>query len=186
MTLLPHPGVQREKGGVCFEASTSMVSLIPSQAVKGAAILANWGRWRHGTGLALPWSSCMSLQPRNSRPRLHQGESSILERKWEDKRKRKGREEKSTWLFTTSASSALYKPTTKKRNGQPRSGMVIRLPAPADFHHKVSPMVAVLQGGAPLLWAVVLCPQLPSITDTRWMVQEGWQGPRTQSYSMAT
>lgn len=31
MTLLPHPGMQREKGRVCFEASTSMVSLTLTQ-----------------------------------------------------------------------------------------------------------------------------------------------------------
>lgn len=44
MTLLCHPGVHRAKGRVCFEASTSTVSLTPSQGVEGAAIFSNWGR----------------------------------------------------------------------------------------------------------------------------------------------
>lgn len=53
MTLSPHPGVQRVKGRVCFEASTSMVSLTPSQAVEGAAIFSN-SEGGDGTGLVLP------------------------------------------------------------------------------------------------------------------------------------
>lgn len=36
MTLPPHPGAQTGKGRGCFGASTLLVSLLPSQAVKGA------------------------------------------------------------------------------------------------------------------------------------------------------
>lgn len=36
LTLPPHPGAQTGKGRGCFGASTLLVSLLPSQAVKGA------------------------------------------------------------------------------------------------------------------------------------------------------
>lgn len=70
-----------------------MVSLTPSQAVEGTAKFSNWGRWRDGTGLALPSleNLAASAQPRNLRPRLRQVESSTVEREWEEKDKRKGR-----------------------------------------------------------------------------------------------
>lgn len=92
MTLSPHPGVQRVKRRDCFEASTSRVSLTPSQAVEGAAIFSNSGRRRwHWAGpptCGKPCSNYMFLQPRNSRPSLHQGESCAVGREWE-KRERK-------------------------------------------------------------------------------------------------
>lgn len=68
-------------------------SLTPSQAVEGTAKFSNWGRWRDGTGLALPClkNLAASAQPRNLRPRLQQGESSTVEREREEKGKRKGR-----------------------------------------------------------------------------------------------
>lgn len=70
-----------------------MVSLTPSQAVEGTAKFSNWGRWGDGTGLALPClkNLAASAQPRNLRPRLQQGESSTVEREWEEKGERKGR-----------------------------------------------------------------------------------------------
>lgn len=48
------------------------------------------------------------------------------------------------------------------------------------------PVAALLQGEAPLPWAVILSPQLPSVTNTWWMVQEDWHRLRTQSHSVAT
>lgn len=70
-----------------------MVSLTPSQAMEGTAKFSNWRRWRDGTGRALPCleNLAASAQPRNLKPRLQQGESSIVEREWEEKGTRKGR-----------------------------------------------------------------------------------------------
>lgn len=100
MTLLPHSEGQTVEGSL-LEASTWMVSLSPSQAVEGTAKLSNWGRWRDGTGLALPCvkNPAASAQPRNLRPRLQQGESSTVEREWEERVREKGNMGKFSMTF---------------------------------------------------------------------------------------
>lgn len=93
IALLPHPGVQRVKGRVCFETSTSMASLSPSQAAEGTAMFSHQGRGTHGLGLALlclenlaapTYSYSLGIQgPGCSREKVLQ---------WKGRGKRRGRE----------------------------------------------------------------------------------------------
>lgn len=128
------------------------------------------GEWRDGTELALPCleNLAASAQPRNLRPRLLQ---------WKGSGKRRVREKGGVGKFSMTVYNLCFFGSLQTYNQEePWSRTITGLPRPEDFYQQTSHITALLQGGAPLLRAV-LSPSYPvSQIPNEWSL--------TQSHSM--